>query len=111
MAKGKEVGPVLTLGELTLSHFVPLLGSTFSCSVKGTADVELMLISATSLAGDDGGNGPPREPFSLIFVSSRDVSLPQSIYSLQHFELGALDIFLVPIGCDAAGRRYEAVFS
>jgi hypothetical protein len=37
--------------------------------------------------------------------------LPQRIYRLEHDELGALDLFLVPIGRDDSGVRYEAVFT
>jgi hypothetical protein len=37
--------------------------------------------------------------------------MPQRIYRLQHEELGQLELFLVPIGPDADGMCYEAVFS
>lgn len=102
---------MLTLGELTLSHFVPHLGSTFSRSEQGAPDVGLVLNSATSLAGRHAGEDSRREPFSLVFTGPRDVCLPQSIHPLRHPDIGLLDIFLVPIGIDAAGRRYEAIFS
>jgi uncharacterized protein DUF6916 len=32
------------------------------------------------------------------------------IHRVEHEELGALDVFLVPIGPDQAGMCYEAVF-
>jgi hypothetical protein len=111
MAKSKEGRPVVTLGELTLSHFVPHLGSTFPRVKEDSPDVVLVLASATSLARRAGGNGGRREPFSLIFTGPRDVALSQGIHPLRHAELGSLDIFLVPIGIDAAGRRYEAIFT
>ena len=38
-------------------------------------------------------------------------ALPQRIYRLEHAELGGLDLFLVPIGRDASGITYEAVFT
>jgi hypothetical protein len=37
--------------------------------------------------------------------------LPQGIQRLSHAELGELDLFLVPIGPDAQGMRYEAAFA
>jgi len=38
--------------------------------------------------------------------------LPQATYTLEHTELGELDIFLVPVGPDGGGRQqYEAVFN
>ena len=37
--------------------------------------------------------------------------MPQLIYSLEHATLGTLEVFLVPVGPDAVGMRYDAVFS
>jgi hypothetical protein len=37
--------------------------------------------------------------------------LPQRIYRVEHGELGAMEIFLVPIGPDEVAHRYEAVFT
>ena len=44
------------------------------------------------------------------FVSSRTAG-PQRIYRLRHDRLGAFEVFLVPIGPDAVGMRFEAVFA
>jgi hypothetical protein len=52
-----------------------------------------------------------REPFSLVFAGPAAPVLPQSIYRLENDDLGALEIFLVPIGRDAGGTRYEAAFN
>ena len=52
-----------------------------------------------------------RRQFSLLFRGPVDPFLSQGTYRLDHAELGALDIFLVPIGPDAEGMRYEAVFA
>lgn len=51
------------------------------------------------------------ERFSLYFRGPSDVMLPQSIYRIEHAEMGEQDIFLVPVERDARGFRYEAVFS
>jgi hypothetical protein len=37
--------------------------------------------------------------------------LPQATYRLEHATLGAMDVFLVPIGQDREGVRYEAIFN
>jgi hypothetical protein len=37
--------------------------------------------------------------------------LPQRIYRLEHAALDPLEIFIVPIGPDAEGMRYQAVFT
>ena len=52
-----------------------------------------------------------REPFSLVFRGPMDPLLAQRIYPLDHAEMGQRDIFLVPIGPDQEGMRYEAVFA
>jgi hypothetical protein len=52
-----------------------------------------------------------RRPFSLIFRSAGSRYLPQRTYSIEHAALGRLDLFLVPIGPDEGGIRYQAIFA
>lgn len=58
-----------------------------------------------------GHPGPGREPFSLTFSGPLEPFLPQATYSFEHELLGALDIFIVPVGRDAESVQYEAVFN
>ena len=51
-----------------------------------------------------------REPFSIVLRAPGDRLAPQRTYTLENERLGRLDVFLVPIGPDALGMRYEAVF-
>jgi hypothetical protein len=53
----------------------------------------------------------PRRAFSIILRASKEIVLPQRIYRVEHAALGALDLFLVPLGPDQEGMRYEAVFT
>ena len=71
---------------------------------------EFELISVDRLAGAEVA-GERKQAFSLVFQSRSDTVLEQRIYTLDNAELGELQIFLVPIGKDEAGVRYEAVFS
>ena len=49
--------------------------------------------------------------FSLLF-HARDGRLePQQTFRVRHAELGEFDLFLVPLGPDERGMRYEAVFT
>lgn len=60
------------------------------------------------------GEEPPpgrRGQFALIFIAPPGPVLPQRIYSLDHADMGPMDIFLVPISSDATGVRYQAVFT
>jgi hypothetical protein len=95
---------------LTVSHFRPHVGSRFRLQADDVLDVGLLEVD--DLGGRSGGSPEgPRAPFSLVFLGPRDPVLPQRIYRLEHEELGTLDLFLVPIGRDDAGVRYEAVFT
>jgi len=101
--------------SMTFEQFSAHVGSPFR--LLGVADdvggPALELIEATSLRQEDErrDNALRQEPFSLVFRGSTDLVLPQSIYRLSHETLGDLEIFLVPIGPDAQGMRYEAVFN
>ena len=63
----------------------------------------------TALAAGEWPGG--RQPFRLRFRGPRDPLLAQSIYRLMHAGLGALEIFIVPIGRDAESTTYEAIFT
>ncbi len=52
-----------------------------------------------------------QEYFSLIFRGSRDPILPQRIYQLEHEQLGAGALFLVPVSANAETAEYEAAFN
>ena len=54
---------------------------------------------------------PGQESFSLEFRGPKDKFLPQMLYHLKHEKLGDGAIFLVPVGEDAEGLRYQAVFN
>ncbi len=51
------------------------------------------------------------EPFSLVFEIAGNHVYEQDTYLLHNEELGELTLFLVPIGADENGVRYEAVFT
>ena len=54
-----------------------------------------------------------RRPFSLVFriAGDTDSFLPQQIYHVSNDNFGDMDIFLVPIGPDKVGMKYEAMFT
>lgn len=93
--------------NLTVSHFSERLGARFTIDVGAEAPYELELIEARGIRADSDH----REPFSVLFRGAKDVVLPQSVYRLERQGDEPLDIFLVPIGPDGEGMRYEAVFS
>lgn len=52
-----------------------------------------------------------QEMFSLIFCGAKDEALSQGTYDLTHDTLGSVTLFLVPVGLDENGYRYEAAFN
>ena len=94
---------------LTYESFGPHVNSTFTLDL-GVSSIELTLTEATRQVVRPFP-GMMREPFSLIFRSSSPVVLPQRTYPISHAAMGRLDLFIVPVGRDARGVVYQAVFS
>jgi hypothetical protein len=94
------------LDKLTKETFLPHLDALFRLtSVEPALELRLVEVEAR------WGSGPRREPFSLIFLGPREPVLPQRIYRLEQEDLGPMELFLVPIGRDGSGTRYEAAFN
>lgn len=96
------------LDTLTREDFVSRLGETFRVGEPG---VDLVLAEARDLSMSGGSPGLRRAPFSLLFRGPTQPLLAQRIWALANEALGPLEIFLVPIGPDADGMRYEAIFN
>lgn len=96
------------LENLTVKTFEKLVGQPMQLS-NGREERAAVLIQAR--AGQSGASGF-REPFSLLIrADMADGYWPQGNYFLSHPELGELELFMVPIGPDAEGMRYEISFS
>ena len=95
------------LEHLTVDSFADRERETFRLRREGEADLDLVLIEARGLRGA----GEKRQPFSLVFHGPAEPVLDQMIRTLEHPDLGTLEIFLVPIGADSDGTRYEAIFT
>ena len=68
-----------------------------------TVDVELVKVTSLSSAR--------QVQFSILFQGPANLFLPQRTYTLEHEILGKFDLFLVPVGKNAQGFEYEAVFN
>lgn len=69
--------------------------------------VVLKVQSVTTMPGH-----PYREvPFSVVLEGPAVPALPQGIHVVEHPRLGTLELFMVPIGQDAACTRYELTFN
>lgn len=109
------------LDKLRSADFAPHLHEIFQLSlgpwgqphdpaVHG-ASRALELVEIEDLGTETAVEASGRRPFSLIFCELAGAYLPQQTYSIEHPALGRLDLFLVPIGPDQRGMRYQAVFT
>jgi len=98
---------------LTHDQFAGRLGERFAVTAGDGPPVPIELVETTE-GSEPGGRGPEgqeRWQFSLVFRGPATPVMPQGIYPLAHPELDDLELFLVPIGPDAEGMRYEAAFA
>lgn len=95
------------LDKLTLEDFTPHLETTFRLELPDGDGVDLRLVEAVGTGGTEGH----RQPFSLIFQGPAEPIFPQAIYRLHHERMGALGLFLVPLGPGKTGIRYESIFT
>jgi hypothetical protein len=95
---------------LMLEDFSDKVGAIFAVSNSEAPPLALTLIEAKPLRGYPI---PPsgRPPFSLVFLARDERVMVQSSYRLEQDALGAVEIFLVPVGKDARGVSYEALFN
>jgi hypothetical protein len=96
------------LDQLTIDSFEPHVGTSFWLQ-NNAQKVEMRLTRVGRVMESEAAR-LNRTAFSLFFLGP--VLLPQQIYRLTHEGFPEpLDLFLVPIGKDAGGFSYEAVFT
>jgi hypothetical protein len=98
---------------LALADFTPHIGSSFR--LLDVSGVTLVLSHAKAIAPMKAGGRPQsfggREPFDLIFLGPSEPILPQQIYRMETEGMGAVEIFIVPIGPQDGGIGYQAIFT
>jgi hypothetical protein len=94
------------LENLHLETFSEHLNSKFSVKREAADAIELQLIETRSV-----GSAPGYEQFSLLFRGPLDPLLEQAIYSFEHGELGAFEMFIVPVRRDQEGFQYQAIIN
>jgi hypothetical protein len=109
-----------SLEVLTAADFRGAIGSQFLLTAGPSgngpaAPIEVGLMEVNEHASAASGN--VRVPFSLLFHGPLAPVIPQSVYRLDNEQLGALELFVVPIGPAPASlgqapaaMRYEVVF-
>jgi hypothetical protein len=94
--------------SFTADTFAELTGDEFTIHLESGERFVLRLAAAApmTLAPTDGP-----APFSILFRGPLTPVLAEQSYSIEHAALGRFDLFLVPLGSDDRGARYEAAFT
>ncbi|MFT4254541.1 MAG: hypothetical protein QM608_18905 [Caulobacter sp.] len=93
---------------LQMQNFGGQANTTYELLVAG-GSMQLTLIDIQPLPAHHAAS--QRAPFSLIFKSHVQHVLPQAIYRLRSAAQGEVEMFLVPLGRDAQGVTYQAVYN
>jgi len=94
--------------QLTEAEFSKHVNTKFRVAVEPPIDLELTEVKGY-LGKEHEQTGMER--FSAFFRGPGDRYLEQKVYSLEHEQMGAFELFLVPVSQDQSGLRYEAVFN
>lgn len=101
------------LGEMSFELFAKLVKTKFQVWLDKNDSVELELIEATPPRrfSSGGDTGAVFESFSLVFVGPADRLLEQRSYPFESDLAGRFELFIVPVGRDPQGIKYEAAFN
>jgi hypothetical protein len=94
--------------EFTPERFLPQVGQLFRVLVNEKEELRTVLTEVALLAPHVPTG---RTPFSLIFHAQHDAFIPQAVYPIANYATGTFECFLVPIGPDEVGMRFEAIFT
>jgi hypothetical protein len=96
------------LEALTKENWEAYLNKDFQVQIDDRNAVGMRLVSVSGFGRSLNGR---REAYSLLFQGPVQPMLVQRIYRILQPQLGGMDIFLVPVGKEAGGVQYEAVFT
>jgi hypothetical protein len=94
--------------QLTEAEFSKHVNTKFRVTVEPPVELELTQVKGY-LSKENEETGMER--FSAFFSGPPDRFLEQKTYAIEHEQMGAFELFLVPVSQDQSGFRYEAVFN
>ena len=99
--------------QFTLERFQPYVNDTFQLTTISGQSLQANLIEAVAVGSPPAPNNgvTERQAFSLIFHIADAAYLEHQIFTLTHDTLSEMALFLVPIGQDSKGVKYEAMFT
>ena len=100
----------LALDKATAADFTNHVGSEFGVALEeGQPPIENLLL--TEVVTGPVAAGTMRSPFVLVFEGPSGPGIPAQILHVTHEVLGAMDIYVAPLGRDAEKWRYQAIFN
>ena len=90
----------------TKVEFSQQLGRKFRATSPEIPAFDLELVEFNEIADTED-----QETFSLIFQTEPEVLPDQKMYTIENADLGAMDLFLVPVKKDQAGLYFEVVIN
>ncbi len=103
-----------SLDNLTYASCLEALNTKFNIKLGNSGSVELALVEvkqATSQNEDPGSTRPVSEVLSLMLLGPLQPVLPQNTYEISHERFGEQLLFIVPIGRDTQGVKYEILIN
>lgn len=99
--------------KVNAKEFMRHLHEKFLIYTDDSSPIDAELIEVTGLTEPFNDEDDEWDPsaFSLVFRVPPQLMLTQRIYTVEHEQVGSMDIFLVPITPDGEGGRLEAVFN
>jgi hypothetical protein len=94
--------------QLTEAEFSKHVNTKYRVAVEPPVELELTAVKGY-LSKENEQTGMER--FSAFFLGPGDRYLRQKVYSFEHEQMGAFEMFLVPVSQDQNDYRYEAVFN
>jgi hypothetical protein len=101
------------LEQLGFDAFAKLVKTNLRVWIDAQASVELELAEITPprVTSTGGAHSRKYENFTLEFLGPAEPVLPQRIYCFDSAPIGRFELFIVPVGRDANGTRYQAAFN
>lgn len=92
--------------HLTVADFSKNLNTKFKVFYSEEKVFEAKLVEVLELK-----NNETLETFSVVWLLPADFGFEQRVFKIEHSELGTMELFIVPVGQNESGIRYEAVFN
>jgi len=103
----------VSLEQLNFESFAGLSKTSWRVWIdaQDSVNLELSEITPPRIVSSGSAGGLKYENFALEFLGPADRLLPQRMYWFESAAIGRFELFIVPVGRDQNGTRYQATFN